>query len=140
MAQIQYDNFQKTLELLDSMNECYNSDNSSLQWQIKEALSESVVHRFTVCWDCLLKALKRYLSEDAGYPDVPIKPKELIRFAYKEGTITTSPEKWFEYLEARNSCTHEYNYKKAQESIQLINDFIGDAKDLYETMSKETWA
>ncbi len=139
MTQIKDDIFQKTLKLLDSMNEYYNSDNSSLPEQVKEALAESVVLRFMLCWNYLLKTLKRYLSEDAGYTDVPSSPKELIRFAYKEGIIATSPEKWFKYLEERNTCTHHCSSEKAQESRQLMDDFIADAKDLYEAMSKESW-
>ena len=142
MAQIQYDNFQKTLKLLESMNEYYNSEisgNSSLQEQVKEALAESVIHRFMLCWNYLVKTLKHHLS-NTGYSDVPSAPKELIRFAYKEGIIATSPEKWFKYLEVRNTCTHHCSSEKAQESRQLMDDFIADAKDLYETMSKESWA
>ena len=137
---IDYNNFKKSLKNLEVQNQNYKSMDSSLpQWN-KEAVAESVIQRFEICYDCLWKILKHYLEEVEGRVDVPNSPKGVVRVAAETQILTSSVEQWLKYIKARIGTTHDYSGEKAQETIGLlIDDFIDDAIGLYQTMTGETW-
>ena len=136
---IDYDNFKKSLENLEIQGQNYKSMDSSWPQWVKEGVAESVIQRFEICYDCLWKILKRYLAEVEGRVDVPSSPKGVIRVAAEVQILTSSVEQWQKYIKARIGTTHDYSGEKAQEAIELIDDFIDDAIGLYQTMTGETW-
>jgi len=70
---IEYDKLQKALKHkhFEAQYENYRTLDESLPEIMQEAVVESVIQRFEVCWDCLWKVLKRYLEEEIGLPEVP---------------------------------------------------------------------
>ena len=56
----------------------------------REAIGESVIHRFDTCYDTLWKDLKRYLTDEIGLPDVPNSPKPIIKIAGDNGLLAFS--------------------------------------------------
>ena len=136
---IDYSNFKKSLKNLEEQNQNYKNIGSSLpQWN-REAVAESVIQRFEICHDCLWKILRRYMEEELGISEVPTAPKPLSRSAFKNGLLSSSVEQWLRYIDARIGTTHDYSGEKAQEAIELIDDFIDDTIGLYQTMTGETW-
>jgi nucleotidyltransferase substrate binding protein (TIGR01987 family) len=95
-----------------------------------EGIGESVIQRFEVCYDCAWKVLKRYMSETMGLPDLPNSPKPLFRIA-AENKIIPSVERWLLYADARVGTAHDYSSDKADAALSVVEDFIGDAKNLY---------
>ena len=76
---IDYDKLQKSLKHLEQQFANYKlaQDRAELTDIDREAIAESVIHRFETCYDTLWKDLKRYLIEDSGLADVPDSPKKV---------------------------------------------------------------
>ncbi len=76
-AMIDYDKFEKSLKHLQLQYNNYKTldGREDLGQLDKEAIAESVIQRFEVCYDSLWKVLKRYLTEELGIPDMPNSPK-----------------------------------------------------------------
>ena len=105
----------------------------------KEAIAESCIQRFEVCYDCTLKVLKRYLIETLGIPDVPNSPKPVFRLANENKLFAGSIEAWLRYADVRTNTAHDYDGDKAQHCIAELSGFIHDARALYTTISGERW-
>ncbi len=136
---IDYDKFRKSLKHLELQYENYKTLDPEQTQLIQEAVAESVIQRFETCYDTLWKTLKRYLFEELGVPDVPDSPKKIFRQAGENSLFASSVELWLKYAEARIGTSHDYSGEKAQDALELMNDFLDDAIGLYQTMSGETW-
>ena len=137
---ISYDNFEKALRNLQSQHLNYQQLEEDLPDFIGEAMHESIIQRFEICWDCLWKVLKRYLQDELALPNVPNSPNPVLRLANENMLLPTAIETWLLYARARINTSHDYSGEKAQTTFALIEDFIDDAIALYQTLSKETWA
>lgn len=62
----------------------------------REAIAESVIQRFEVCYDTLWKTLKRYLTKELGLADSPNSPKPLFRLAGQNHLLPSPVEQWAE--------------------------------------------
>ena len=136
---IDYSNLRKSLSLLQSQFHNYQSLDPSLEDWMQEAVQESVIQRFETCYDCLWKLLKRHLTDEVGLAEVPSGPKPLTRLAAENKLLSNTVEQWMTYIQARIDTTHDYSGEKAQAALELMANFIGDAIDLYQTMSGTTW-
>lgn len=57
--------------------------------------------------------------------------RDVFRSAVKHSLITVDAcERWFNYRDCRNDTAHEYGLKFAEAVIELLPDFIADAKEL----------
>ena len=106
---------------------------------VTEGITESVIQRFEVCYDCMWKVLARYLREELGLADVPASPKPIFRLAAENELLPSPVEQWMRYAEARIGTSHDYSGEKAKECLNIVGDFIADSRELYTTMSKELW-
>ena len=136
---IEYDKFQKALKHLETQYGHYKTLSPDMEQWIQEGIAESVIQRFETCYDCMWKVLKRYLIEEVGLAEVPGGPKPLARVAYENNLLPTGMEQWLHYINARIGTAHDYSGEKAQETLDIVEDFIDDAIGLYQTMSKQTW-
>ena len=137
---IDYDKFEKSLQHLVSQFDNYqNSDKRDLPEIDKEAISESVIQRFETCYDSLWKVLKRYLNEELGIPEVPNSPKPIFQMAFENKLFTSDILQWKKYADARIGTSHDYSSDKAEEALDIMEDFIADAIDLYILMTGKTW-
>lgn len=138
---IDYSKFKKSLKHLELQFENYkNSDSRENLTELdKEALAESVIQRFETCYDCLWKHLKRYLVDELGLPDVPNSPKPVFRIGFENKLFSSMLDQWLQYADARTDTAHDYSGEKAQECLDLMDDFIDDALGLYQTLTGETW-
>jgi nucleotidyltransferase substrate binding protein (TIGR01987 family) len=100
----------------------------------REAIAESVVHRFETVYDTLWKTLKRYLSEVLGLPEIPNSPKPIFKLAAQNGLIDPV-ERWLAYADARVATAHDYSGSKAEAARALVHDFLSDANALLKKMS-----
>ena len=136
---IDYGNFSKALKNLELQYDNYKNLDDELPELMKEGVAESTIHRFEICYDCLWKVLKRYLTEELGIPDVPNSPKPILKLADENNLFVTPLEQWLAYAEARIDTAHDYSGEKAQACLEIIGNFIDDAIGLYQTMSGDTW-
>jgi nucleotidyltransferase substrate binding protein (TIGR01987 family) len=138
---IDYTKFEKALKHLELQYENYKlkGNDNSLSLIDREAIAESVIQRFETCYDCLWKVLKRYLEEELGIPEVPNSPKGIFRLAAENKLFTSGIEVWFEYAQVRVDTSHDYSEEKANTALEIMNDFIPDAIDLYTVLSTKAW-
>ncbi len=136
---IQYDKFQKSLKHLENQYNNFVNMDKDLPEITKEAIGESVVQRFEVCYDCMWKVLKRYLAEELGLPDVPNSPKPVFRLAMENDVLPSPVESFIQYADARIETSHDYSGEKEKAVLQIMNRFIPDVVKLYQIMSRETW-
>ena len=105
----------------------------------KEAIKESVIQRFEICYDALWKTLKRYLVEELGVPEIPNSPKPIFRIAAENKLLHPNAEQWLQYADVRTHTSHNYSEKKAEEAVSLMRSFIPDAISLLARMTGSTW-
>jgi nucleotidyltransferase substrate binding protein (TIGR01987 family) len=137
---IDYSKLQKSLKHLELQFQNYQlaRHRPELTEIDREAIAESVIQRFEVCYDTLWKDVKRYLIEDLGLADVPSSPKPILKLAGQSGLLSTPVEQWLKYADARTATAHDYSGEKAAETLLLIKDFIADASALYKKMTGTT--
>ena len=136
---IDYDKFRLSLKRLEEQYQNHREQDDTLPDLTREAIAESVIQRFETCYDCLWKALKRYLIEELGLADIPNSPKPVFRLTHENHLFAAPLEQWLQYAEARIGTSHDYDSKKAEACLTLMPDFIDDAIGLYQTMSGATW-
>jgi nucleotidyltransferase substrate binding protein (TIGR01987 family) len=139
-SMIDYSKFEKSLKHLEA--QLRNFQNLAQRPELddldKEAIAESVIQRFEICYDCLWKVLKRYLNENRGIPELPNSPKPLFRLAF-ENQLFPVIEQWLVYADARVDTSHDYSGEKARTTIDTACAFAGDAAALYQKMTGKPW-
>ena len=136
---IDYSKFRMSLKRLEEQYENYRHPDSSISELTREAVGESVIQRFETCFDSLWKALRVYLVEELGVPDVRPSPKSVFRSAYENELLAGPLEDWLEYTDRRNDTSHDYSIEKAEACLASAPDFIEDAIGLHQTITGETW-
>ena len=136
---IDYGKYLMSLKRLEEQHENYKVPDDSLSDLNRDAVAESVIQRFETCYDCLWKVLRRYLIEVLGNTDVPVSPKGIFRSAYENDLFAAPLEQWLMYADRRIGTSHDYSGEKAQECLDVMDEFIDDAIGLYQTMSGLTW-
>lgn len=136
---IDYSKFQKALRHLELQFHNYQTLDPALSSLMHEAVAESVIQRFETCYDCMWKVLKRYLIDDLGIPEVPNSPKPILRMAFENDILQSAIKSWLSYADARTSTSHDYSGEKASAALLLMNDYIKDAIELYQTMTNKNW-
>ena len=132
---IDYGRFRLSLRRLEEQNANYRKARAQRSQLDQEAVAESVIQRFETCYDCLWKVLRRYLINGFGIPDVPNSPKPIFRLADQNGLFCSPLNQWLLYAQKRIDTTHDYDGEKVKGCLEVVPDFIGDAKDLCQTMS-----
>lgn len=62
--------------------------------------------------------------------------KDLFRYANKFSLINMEEtERWLHYRDNRNSTAHDYGRAFAEETLNLVDDFLADAKHLKDVIA-----
>lgn len=136
---LEYGSLRRSLKNLEMQNDNRKNMPLDLPQLMREAVDESVIQRFEVCYDVLWKSLRRHLIETEGFPDVVASPRPVFRLAGETGVLATPVERWMEYVNLRIGTAHDYSSDKAVAALRRVDDFIADAIDLYQTMTGESW-
>ncbi len=136
---VDYSNFQRTLKNLETQNENRKNLPSEQPQYVREAIDESVIQRFEICYDTLLKTLRRYLIEEVLLPSFPPSPRPVFRLAGENEVLDSPVERWMEYVKLRIGTTHDYSSDKAVAALERMDDFVADAIGLYQTITGEVW-
>lgn len=134
-----HERFRLTLTRLQEQHEHYRRLDPSLPAITQEAVVESVIRRFAMCYECLWRSLKWHLIDALGIPDLLYSPKPVFRRASEGNLLAGPPERWFDYAEHRRRTSAGYNPVQADDCLEAIPDFIEDAVALYETMTERPW-
>ena len=144
MNYVNYDVLRKTLKNLETMNNHYKVNKIENPLSDKdiisnEALEESIIQRFEICYECLWKTLRRHIAEHEGVLDIKPSPKSTLRKADTMDLLPSPINQWFKYLEARNNTTHTYDLNKVREALFIMDNFICDTIKLYQTLTGKAW-
>jgi len=107
----------------------------------QEAVEESVIQRFEICYDVLWKDLKRHMTEVLGLSGIPSSPKPVFRIAYENNLIPSTDclERWITYAVIRVETTHIYSKEVKQKALDHMDGFITDAVSIYEAITGIKW-
>jgi nucleotidyltransferase substrate binding protein (TIGR01987 family) len=104
---------------------------------IQNTLIAGVIQNFEFVYEIGIKMLRRQIEAEAATPTETDQAdyRDLLRTAAEKGLIA-DVEPWFEYRKMRNITAHTYDHKKAQQVYTATLTFIGDARQLLETLEK----
>lgn len=136
---ISFDIYQKALKNLELQHENYKSLDPSTETLIKEAVKESLIQRFEICFESASKALEKYLIDEFSVQGAKQSVRAILKKANEFELFSSSLESWMEYQNCRNMTSHEYGVENLEKIIEILPAFIDDAIGLYQTMSKHTW-
>ena len=97
---IDYSKLRSSLKRLDAQNANYRLGNPALSDLDREGVAESVTRRFKMCYDCLWKVLRRYLTHELGIAETPNSPKPVFKLAHENDLFAAPIEQWFRYADA----------------------------------------
>ena len=79
----------------------------------------------------LRKKLEPYFSSKKAVDALTFK--DLFRNANKYSLLSEDEvNRWFQYIDNRNSTTHDYGQAFAEETLKIIDDFLRDVSHLKE--------
>ncbi|MCY3693608.1 MAG: nucleotidyltransferase substrate binding protein [Chloroflexi bacterium] len=84
----------------------------------------------------LRKRLRPYFASNRAADRLTFK--DAFRHAAKHGLLTTeASERWFRYRDNRNDTAHNYGEGFAESTLELLPEFIEDAKHLARVLEVE---
>ena len=123
----------KLKKTLAALKEQYGNflslDNKSLSDLDKEAVRESVIKRFEICYDAFWKYLKKYLQTEEGLVDLPNSPNGIFRKAFEAAVIDEDTlKRLMNSNELRGLAAHDYSLAKSDQALERAGDFIQEAE------------
>ena len=109
---IDYSNFKTSLENLETQNEHLLHLSPDYPSFVHEAMAESVIRRFEICYDTLWKVLRRHLIEELGIVEIPNSPRPIFRIADENRLLAAGVEQWELYIRTRIDTTYDYDEGK----------------------------
>ena len=138
MNQTHYEKLEQSLKRLKEQYANYKLDKKSLSAMDKEAIKESVIHRFEICNDTLWKHLKKHLRDQEGLIDLPNSPNGVFRQAFLADVIDKKTfTKLIAFNNLRVAVAHDYSLIKAKQALNKIEDFIQYAENIYQILTKK---
>ncbi|MFA7405606.1 MAG: nucleotidyltransferase substrate binding protein [Pelobacteraceae bacterium] len=98
-----------------------------------EIFRNAVVKGFELTLETAGKLLRKALKAYTGRPREvdALTYKDVLRHAAKHDLMTPEAvERWFSYRDNRNNTAHDYGVGFAEETLELLPRFIGDARAL----------
>ena len=130
-----YISLQKSIIALENGIEIYNKKKLIGENEEEiEIIKSGVIQNFEICYEISWKLMKKWLEENIGVSAVDgISRKELFRIA-SQNKLIENIEKWFEFHEARNSTSHDYDGIKAEEVFKQALEFPTYVRKLQERL------
>jgi nucleotidyltransferase substrate binding protein (TIGR01987 family) len=103
---------------------------------LKETIQAGVIQHFEVAYEQSWKMMRRWLDINRGPNVLDGAPRrELFRMAVEERLITDS-ELWMRFHFGRNSTSHTYDRKAAEDIYTVGLEFLPEAKDFLKRLRK----
>lgn len=105
----------------------------ALQQPRNDFIRDSVVQRFEFTFELAWKAMKLTMNY-LGLTEIN-SPREVILEATVNGLIENT-EKWLDFLEFRNWCSHMYGENRMDEAYDLASDLMRETELVLAEMKK----
>ena len=129
------EHIQKCIDTLEkSLSLLLNAPKNSIEFEVYR---NATVKGFELTLETSGKLLRKKLKPFFILPKEvdELTYKDVLRHAHKHGLLSADEVKrWFEYRENRNSTAHDYGIGFAEQTLQLLPNFIIDAKSLEEKL------
>lgn len=93
---------------------------------------DAAIQRFEFTYELSWKLIQKTIRSEGG--DC-FSPKDCLRKAAQYRLIA-DPNKWIDYLEARNLTVHTYDQNTADQIYELAKRFVDDVKSLTKTIEE----
>ncbi len=104
--------------------------------KLQEALRESVIQSFEVCYEVARRLMFRYLKQATDERVDEMAVHDVFRLGHRSG-ILSHVSSWFEYRKKRNLTSHIYNADIAEEVFCAAAPFLKDAKFLLKKLEEK---
>jgi nucleotidyltransferase substrate binding protein (TIGR01987 family) len=131
MRRLQTEHLKRCIQTLDSsVARLREARRDSVDYEIyRNAVVKGFELTLETAGSLLRKALKAYLSNPRKVDELTYK--DAFREGAKHGLVSPSAvQRWFEYRENRNLTAHDYGAALADETVELLPEFISDARAL----------
>lgn len=125
------------LTLEQSYTKLKESDLESIEYEIyRNALIKGFELTLEQSGKLLKKRLSPYFATKKALDRLNFK--DIFREAHKHSLLEEeSVERWFNYRENRNNTAHEYGIAFAEETLNLMDDFIRDTNTLIQVLKHD---
>jgi nucleotidyltransferase substrate binding protein (TIGR01987 family) len=99
---------------------------------------DACLHRFDIVYALSCKLLKRYLKLSSPNPNNfdEMIFADLIRVGNEQGVLRSDWPHWETFRKARELSTQGYEDDKASKAMEIIPDFLAEAKALLQEFKK----
>lgn len=134
---LNYTSLHKAIVALEKGVSIYkNKKEQEVSQDEMQIIQSGIIQNFEVCYEISWKLMKKYLEESIGRTEVDgVSRKELFRIA-AQNKLIEDIDKWFEFHEARNMTSHDYDGIKANEVFKVALEFLTYAKKLLERLEQ----
>lgn len=128
---------QKAIGQLEKSLEYAHSPLAQADSGLFEQLRNSVIQCFEFTYELSHKMLARYLKETVASPEEInfASFANLIRTGNEQGLLRSDWSRWKAYRQARTDSSHTYDAEKALAVYHVAEDFLEEAKFLYQQLS-----
>ncbi len=120
---LSFESLEKALKALDVALRVYERVRQGPDAEWADTARSGVIQNFEVAYEQSWKLLRRWLTEELGYPETELAMRRhLFRVAAKH-QLLDDPQVWMDFHQARNLTSHTYNLGIAQQVAQAASGF-----------------
>lgn len=133
---LDFTSLQSAIGQLEKSLKFANSPLAQRDPDLFEQLRNSVIQCFEFTYELSHKMLRRFLKETSASPDdfESMSFADLIRTGSEQGLLRSDWYHWKTYRQARTDSSHTYDEKKAVAVYGVAQDFVEEARFLYEKL------
>jgi len=125
-SELDISNLERSIATIKTCTSDYKATNDV---KIKEYIADACVKRYEYTVETAWKIMKKYLKLEYGKSEQELTMNNIFRLMEGYGFIQ-SWEKWRKYYDKRNDTSHEYNKEKAEELLNIVDNFVADCNYL----------
>lgn len=120
---LSFESLEKALKALDVALRVYERVRHGPDTELADTARSGVVQNFEVAYEQSWKLLRRWLTEELGYPETELAMRRhLFRVAAKH-QLVDDPQAWMDFHQARNLTSHTYDLAIAQQVAHAAAEF-----------------
>lgn len=140
MSEIDYTKLKRSFQNLVVQYEFFlTPEKESLPKNLQEAVQESVIQRFEICFDSLHKALRKHLESTGVTFEKPDPSPNQIFIEFFKDNLIDDLQVWVNrrdgYTQMRANTSHDYSEEKAIQVLSIVGRFIGDCEKILRQLS-----
>jgi nucleotidyltransferase substrate binding protein (TIGR01987 family) len=135
---LDYSPLERALAQLEKSYDYLHSELSRNDPDLRDQFRAATIQAFEYTYELSHKMLKRYLEMTSPNPAEidQMTFQTLIRTGSEQGLLKSGWDRWRDYRKARATTSHTYDEAKALEVLQVVPDFMQEARYLLSELRK----